>query len=143
MGLKLSQKFPVRMLAEPCILQLPKPRYFITVRLEFLHLTLVKGLATADAMYLVQASTSVPAPKVLAWSADASNPVGAEYIIMEKAPGIQLFKVWANISAVDRLGLIKKLTQLEKQLASIHFPAYGSLYFRHSILIDSERVLLD
>ncbi|KAL8927869.1 MAG: hypothetical protein Q9172_001169 [Xanthocarpia lactea] len=62
---------------------------------------------------------------------------------MEKAPGIQLFKVWADISAVDRLGLIKKLTQLEKQLASIHFPAYGSLYFRHSILIDSERVLLD
>lgn len=52
---------------------------------------------------------------------------------MEKAPGIQLFKVWNEISAVDRLELIQNLTYLEEQLSSIHFPAYGNLYFRHSI----------
>ncbi|KAL9100876.1 MAG: hypothetical protein Q9163_003803 [Psora crenata] len=74
---------------------------------------------------------------------NASNPVGAEYIIMEKAPGIQLFKIWDNITEADRLNLIKGLTQLESQLAAIRFPAYGSLYFRHSISKASEQILLD
>lgn len=87
--------------------------------------------------------TTIPAPKILAWSADPSNPVGAEYIIMEKAPGIQLFKVWDDITDVDRLSLIKSLTKLEHQFAAMRFPAYGSLYFRDSISKASERILLD
>lgn len=62
---------------------------------------------------------------------------------MEKAPGVQLFKVWDDITALDRLNLIKGLACLEKQLATIRFPAYGSLYFRDSISKASERILLD
>ena len=92
---------------------------------------------------LVSLHTTIPAPKLLAWSADPSNPVGAEYIIMEKAPGIQLFQVWHKLTEVDRLSLIKGLTQLESQFAALRFPAYGSLYFRHSISKASERILLD
>lgn len=91
----------------------------------------------------VNSHTIIPVPKILAWSADPSNPVGAEYIIMQKAPGIQLFKVWDDITEVDRLNLIKGLTQLENQFAAIRFPAYGSLYFRHSISKAMERILLD
>ena len=62
---------------------------------------------------------------------------------MEKAPGIQLFKVWDDITEADRLSLIKALTELESQFAAIRFPAYGSLYFRNSISKASERILLD
>ncbi|KAL8724041.1 MAG: hypothetical protein Q9166_008165 [cf. Caloplaca sp. 2 TL-2023] len=91
----------------------------------------------------VNSFTKVPAPRVLGWSADATNPVGAEYIIMEKAPGIQLFKIWEDLSATNRLNFIKSLTQLEHQLASIHFPAYGNLYLRQSISQASNRILLD
>lgn len=91
----------------------------------------------------VSSHTKIPVPKLLAWNADSSNPVGAEYIIMEKASGIQLFKVWDDMSEADRLDLIKGLTQLENQFAAIRFPAYGSLYFRHSISKASERMLLD
>lgn len=36
--------------------------------------------------------TSIPVPDVLAWNSDAFNDVGREYIIPEKAPGIQLYK---------------------------------------------------
>ncbi len=61
---------------------------------------------------------------------------------MKKVPGIQLFKVWDNITAPDRLSLIKGLTELENQFTAIRFPAYGSLYFRHSIS-KSEQILLD
>lgn len=98
---------------------------------------------SADSVILVATQTQVPAPRLLAWSANAANPVRAEYIIMEKAPGVQLFTVWDDLSASDRLKLIKSLTKLEHQLATIQFPAYGHLYFRQSIPESSKRVLLD
>ena len=87
--------------------------------------------------------TTVPVPEVFAWSSDSSNPVGAEYIIMEKAAGIQLFKKWADMDETCRLALIERLTKLESQMASIHFPAFGSLYLRQSITDEAKRMLLD
>ncbi|KAJ5634871.1 hypothetical protein N7528_002713 [Penicillium herquei] len=75
---------------------------------------------------------TIPVPRVFkfSWSADGSNAVGAEYIVMEKAPGIPLFQVWGTMPEFDRLHLIKNLTELEAQLAAIKFPAYGGLYLR-------------
>ncbi|KAI9808736.1 MAG: hypothetical protein M1825_003888 [Sarcosagium campestre] len=97
----------------------------------------------AAVLQYLRSHTTIPVPKILAWSADPSNPVGTEYIVMEKAPGIQLSKVYDDITQTGRLSLIKGLTQLEKQFSTIQFPAYGNLYFRHSISKESERHLLD
>lgn len=69
-------------------------------------------------------------PRVLSWSSDRSNAVGAEYIVMEKAPGIPLFQVWGTMTEFEKLQLIKNLTKLEAQLATIKFPLYGGLYLR-------------
>ncbi|KAH2635840.1 hypothetical protein KXW54_002771 [Aspergillus fumigatus] len=82
------------------------------------------GLTTASE------HTGIPVPRVLAWSSDSSSPVGAEYIVMEKAAGVPLFQRWADMAEIDRLQLIKNLTKLEAQLSSIGFPAYGGLYLR-------------
>jgi hypothetical protein len=70
---------------------------------------------------------------VLAWSSNSSNPIGVEYIILEKAPGIQLFKVWGDLEGPQRFSLIKQLVEIEWQLSSIQFPAYGYLYLTESI----------
>ncbi|QKX56805.1 uncharacterized protein TRUGW13939_03912 [Talaromyces rugulosus] len=86
--------------------------------------------------------TTIPVPKVLAWSSDASNPIGAEYIIMEKVPGVQVFKKWDDMGEYNRLSLIKRLTQWERELSEVPFPAYGSLYYR-SALKETERIPLD
>lgn len=51
--------------------------------------------------------TTVPVPIVLAWSSDASNPVGSEYTVMDKAAGIQLFRVW------DKMDDSKQLTHIQ------------------------------
>ncbi|KAK1147969.1 hypothetical protein N8T08_000485 [Aspergillus melleus] len=64
------------------------------------------------------------------WSSDISNPVEAEYIIMGKAPGIQLYELWGEMAEIEKLELIKSLTQLERQFSGIEFPAYGGLYLR-------------
>ncbi|KAJ5203019.1 hypothetical protein N7449_005098 [Penicillium cf. viridicatum] len=85
------------------------------------------------ALEYIRKHTSIPVPRVLAWSSNNSNAVGAEYIIMEKAAGVPLFQVWGSMTEFDQLQLIRNLTQIEAQLSAIHFPAYGGLYLRTDI----------
>ncbi|CAG8900242.1 unnamed protein product [Penicillium egyptiacum] len=90
----------------------------------------------------VRTHTTIPVPNVLAWSADLTNPVGTEYIVMERVPGVQIFKKWNEMGEVNRISIIKRLTQWEHELAEIPFPAYGSLYHKSS-LSDHEIIPLD
>lgn len=51
---------------------------------------------------------------------------------MEKINGRQLVDVWGEMDQLQQFKLIQNLVQLESQLASMKFPGYGNLYFRHS-----------
>ncbi|KAH9881159.1 hypothetical protein J1614_001654 [Plenodomus biglobosus] len=87
--------------------------------------------------------TRVPVPKVLAWSSNASNPVGVEYIVMEKATGQQLFTTWSTMTIPEQFSLVEQLTKFEAELASIQFPANGSLYLCESMTDGESWVPLD
>ncbi|GLB12524.1 hypothetical protein AtubIFM57258_010206 [Aspergillus tubingensis] len=91
------------------------------------------GLTTASEVGVLEylrRNTTIPVPRVLSWSSDRSNSVGAEYIVMEKATGVPLFRVWGDMTEFEKLQLIQNLTKLEAQLSVIRFPAYGGLYLR-------------
>jgi hypothetical protein len=88
--------------------------------------------------------TSIPVPDVLAWSSDPSNPVGAEYMILEKCPGRQLHTVWGELDELRRFELVKTIADFDGQLASIKFPVNGSLYLRafgpeNSVALDTPK----
>lgn len=69
-------------------------------------------------------------PKVLAWSSNASeNPIGAEYIIMEKVRGVQLDNVWPRMDIKQRFELVKTIARYQKAWMSKSFTKYGSLYY--------------
>ncbi|CAG8190541.1 unnamed protein product [Penicillium nalgiovense] len=95
-----------------------------------------------DVLDSVRTHTTIPVPKVLAWNADSTNPVSAEYIVMEQVPGAQLFKKWDEMGEFNRISIIKRLTQWEHELAEIPFPAFGSLYHKGS-LSEHESIPLD
>ena len=61
------------------------------------------------------------------------NPVGAEYILMERVKGRQLSDVWDTMSEAQRFGLVKSLVEIERRLASATFAGYGSLYHKNAI----------
>jgi len=92
---------------------------------------------------IVSTHTGVPVPNVLAWSSDASNFVGVEYIVMDKAPGQQLFTTWSAMTIEEQFGLVEQLTQFEAELASIQFPANGSMYLCESMTDGEPWVALD
>ena len=91
---------------------------------------------------LVRSHTSIRVPKVLAWNSNAANSVGAEYLILEKVAGVPLSEKWDDMSDVDRYKLIERVVEVETELASLRFPAYGSLYFADFLPDISTRWLL-
>jgi hypothetical protein len=75
-----------------------------------------------------------PVPRVLAWSSKAQeNPVGAEYIIMEKVLGIELEHVWPSMNIKDRLTLVKTIAGFQKSWTSVSFKKFGSLYYANDL----------
>ncbi|KAK2821087.1 hypothetical protein FQN49_007724 [Arthroderma sp. PD_2] len=80
---------------------------------------------------------NIPAPRIIAWSADRGNPVGAEYILEEKAPGKPLGMLWYQWPMKSRLKMIEQIVQIERQLASTKFLKSGCIYFRGDIPDDA------
>ncbi|KAK6001278.1 hypothetical protein QM012_002609 [Aureobasidium pullulans] len=84
---------------------------------------------TATLQY-VREKTTVPVPKVLAWSVDSkTNSVGAEYMVMEAANGVPLSSVWNQMTGSQHIACIESIGKLAKQLCSLEFADFGSLYF--------------
>lgn len=61
---------------------------------------------------------------------------------MERVPGVQIFKKWDEMGELNRISIIKRLTQWECELSGIRFPAFGNLYHKGS-LRDHELIPLD
>ncbi|KAI9042367.1 phosphotransferase family protein [Aspergillus affinis] len=85
---------------------------------------------------------SLPVPRVHAYSTDAKNPVGSEYIIMEKVPGRPLGDQWFELSDRERLKLLLQLVQLEAKVHAIELPASRSIYYPNDLPSDSPRILI-
>jgi hypothetical protein len=71
----------------------------------------------------------LPVPRVLAWSSNSLNPVGAEYTIEEKASGKPLGRLWSKWCKEWRLDMMSQLVDFEVRLTSVSFPKHGCLYY--------------
>lgn len=75
----------------------------------------------------------VPIPRIYTWSSDAENPVGAEYILEEKANGLQLGSIWYDWPEDSKLDLVNQIHQIEEKLTSISFSMRGSIYYKSDL----------
>ena len=82
----------------------------------------------------------VPVPKVLGYSSDNTNPVGTEYLLLEKLEGIPLSERWFTMDTKARVKIMRQIVEVEKQFLQIELPASGSLYYRKD-LTGSEYVI--
>lgn len=100
---------------------------------KFLYVLLQSLLWLLILLRLLRSCTSIRVPEVFAWSSDPANPVGAEYIIMEKMPGIALAERRETMNTLERYKIIDRIVEMEEELERLKFPAYGSLFLRDSI----------
>ncbi|KAH8829747.1 hypothetical protein DL96DRAFT_1460872 [Flagelloscypha sp. PMI_526] len=72
--------------------------------------------------------TSVPVPEVYHWNADATNEVGAEYMIMQKIPGTPAVYIWNDLSFPIKERVVRQVAEHLSALFALRFAHAGSLY---------------
>ncbi|KAL2860957.1 uncharacterized protein BJX67DRAFT_375653 [Aspergillus lucknowensis] len=77
------------------------------------HYTTASEVAAMDFLRDV---LKVPVPEVFAYSATSDNPVGAEYILMERVKDV-----------------MTQIADMERKIFDFQFPAYGSLYYNNDL----------
>lgn len=93
------------------------------------QLTTESEVATLDFLR----SNGIPVPRVYAWSSQAGNEVGCEYIIMEKATGKPLEHRWFNLTAKEQIRLVTSYAEIERKLFAFPFGSYGSIYYKYTL----------
>ncbi|KAF8072086.1 phosphotransferase family protein [Lyophyllum atratum] len=105
------------------------------------HLVTASEVAT---MEFARKRLGIPVPQVFSWSCErTSTAVGAEFIIMERAAGIEVGKVWPQLSPKRRLQFIDAITKIEKAALEYPLPCYGSIFFRSDIKAEMTSVAVD
>jgi hypothetical protein len=52
---------------------------------------------------------------------------------MEKAPSVEVFKVWPKLSEEQRLHLVDEIVRIEKAALEHPLPGYGSIFFHRDL----------
>jgi lysyl-tRNA synthetase class 2 len=75
----------------------------------------------------------IPVPRVFAWSSRKDQPVGAEYIIMEKAAGNELGKSWPTMDISDKVDIVTQLASIQAKIVAVDIIHHGSLFYTEHI----------
>ncbi|KAM5489203.1 hypothetical protein MaudMau93_003700 [Microsporum audouinii] len=97
------------------------------------YYTTASEVATMD---FARTVLQTPAPRVYTWNASAdinSNPVGAEYIVMEKIPGVQLSDIWWGLQLNQKLKIFSQIARYMRMWTSVGFDRLGSIYYTESM----------
>ncbi len=103
--------------------------------------TLPRRLAVASevaTMGFVRAH-GIPTPQVFGYATE-ENPVGSEYILMEKLPGQPIGDAWFQFSEEQRLQVLHDIVKLELNLFRIPLPASGSIYYPQDLEQTAARI---
>lgn len=89
-------------------------------------------------MKFVRKVPGIPAPRIFEWNANGTkNFVGAEYIIMEKLPGIESLHRWTHIAKAPQVfPLLNGAFDIERRFECAPFSQTGGLYFRDDVRAD-------
>lgn len=70
-------------------------------------------------------------PDIYAWDADPDNPVGRQYIMMEKMEGVRFTDAWDGATTDGKLYVAEQFAEFTYALHSIgnEFTEFGSIYF--------------
>ena len=90
-------------------------------------------LTVLMANFQLRTVLNLPVPRTLTYSVDPLNPVGADYIITEKARGTPLGSLWYQWSTESQLNLVAQLVDFETKMTSISFGQHGSIYFKKDL----------
>ncbi|KAL0943135.1 uncharacterized protein CTRU02_201021 [Colletotrichum truncatum] len=90
-----------------------------------------KTLSEVATMQWVTQNTSLPVPRVLAYNAVRSNPIGFEWIVMDKVPGKPWADIWQSISFGAKTKIVCQVALFCSNTFQKQMTGIGSL-FKHT-----------
>jgi hypothetical protein len=98
------------------------------------HIAVPKKIATAsEAATLIFRLQVILVPKVYGYCMNADNPVGTEYILMEKVYRVSLKSKWSSMTEQQIRKLAYDFAKMDEKLFETTFSATGSLYFEKDV----------
>ena len=79
---------------------------------------------------LVRHFTSIPVPVIYAYDSSARNPLGLEWILMEKVEGKELADGWKEMNDDEHIRAIRKVADWTNELSILKSDKIGSTYLR-------------
>ncbi|KAJ3576838.1 hypothetical protein NP233_g173 [Leucocoprinus birnbaumii] len=122
--------------ARVCSFQLPS--LTVVARLVSTIKYLLKMEVEVAAMDLVRRCTSLLVQKVFAYCSEANNPVGMEWIIMERMPSVEMSEAWSSLQLPQKRKLALDLITLYDELFRLRADGCGSIYYRFDSVDDSD-----
>ena len=77
----------------------------------------------------IREHSSLPVPKVVAFSSSSANPLGFEWILMEKMDGVPLADVWQDMTFDAKTSLVVDFAEKIQPLLDLRFSLFGNIYF--------------
>ncbi|KFA77556.1 hypothetical protein S40288_05753 [Stachybotrys chartarum IBT 40288] len=87
-----------------------------------------KTLSEVATLQWVSHMTSLPVPRVLAYNIDRSNPIGFEWIIMDKLPGKPWADVWKELPFDEKEAIVNQLASFCSETFRQQMVGIGSLF---------------
>lgn len=100
----------------------------IVARVARRYMPRLKVESEVATMQYLREKTNVPVPIVYHYDSNPYNRLGGEFILMSKAPGIPLAKVFHTLSYDELIQLVKNTARIVVPLFAHRFPKIGSLY---------------
>jgi hypothetical protein len=93
----------------------------LILRVSGTHITQIKTANEVAVITWLRQNTSIPVPKIVAYDTSNANPIGQEYILMERMSGRSLDLVWDETAMVeDSVRKEKLLDQLLDVVVELH-----------------------
>lgn len=71
--------------------------------------------------------SELPVAKARAYSLTPQNPIGFEYIIQERLPGVSLDNVYGDFSHSDKKSIVEQMVHIIRKIENIKYPNAGRL----------------
>ncbi|KAG2063745.1 hypothetical protein BDR04DRAFT_956505, partial [Suillus decipiens] len=88
----------------------------------------LKTKSEVATMHYLRERTSIPVPDVYYYDANPYNRLGGEYILMSKAKGVPLSRVYYSLSNEELKSLFANVAAIIIPLFAQRFSHIGSLY---------------